>query len=131
MRLRFLLPGLLALVFVFAACQPPPELRDPNLLQDTSLISDEPCAAPCWRGITPGQTLWSQALTIVEDDPSLSDPTTQQEEEGVAVVAEFQQANTETACCQMYSEDGEVVDIMFLRVAPNVLLGDVIDAKEA
>lgn len=129
MRLRFLLPGLLALVFVFAACQPPPELRDPNLLQDTSLISDEPCAAPCWRGITPGQTSWSQALTIVEDDPSLSDPTTQQEEDGVAIVAEFQQANTETACCQMYSEDGEVVDIMFLRVAPNVLLGDVIDAK--
>jgi hypothetical protein len=129
MRLRLLLPGLLALVFVFAACQPPPELRDPNLLQDTSLISDEPCAAPCWRGITPGETAWSDALTIVEDDPTLSDPQTQQEENGVAVVAEFQQLDTGVACCQMYSEQGEVVDIMFLRTAPEVTLGDVLESK--
>lgn len=128
MRLSILLAGLLA-VFFFAACQPPPELRDQNLLQDRSLITNEPCEAPCWRGITPGETSWGEALTILEDDTTLSDPTTQNDEESGSVVAEFQQINTNVPCCQMFSEAGELVDIVFLRVAPNVTLGDLIESK--
>lgn len=129
MRLPILLPGLLVLVFFFAACQPPPELRDPNLLQDRSLVSNEPCAAPCWRGITPGETAWSDALTILEDDTTLSDPQSQSDEETGAVVAEFQQIDTDVPCCQMFSETGEVVDILFLRAAPTVTLGELIESK--
>jgi hypothetical protein len=128
MRLSILLAGLLA-VFFSAACQPPPELRDQNLLQDRSLITNEPCEAPCWRGITPGETVWGEALTILEDDTTLSDPTTQNDEESGSVVAEFQQINTNVPCCQMFSEAGELVDIVFLRVAPNVTLGDLIESK--
>jgi hypothetical protein len=128
MRLRILLPGLLALVF-FVACAPPPELRDPNLLQDNSLLTDEPCAAPCWRGITPGETEWNDALTIIEDDPTLTDPQTQADENSGAVIAEFQQLDTNVACCQMFSEVGQVVDIVFLRTAPTVSVGEVIEAK--
>lgn len=129
MKLRILLPGLLGLVFCFAACQPAPELRDDKLLQDTSLTSDEPCAAPCWRGITPGVTPWSSALTILEDDPTLSDPQTQSDENSSAVIAEFQQSGTDVSCCQIYSENGDVVDIIFLRTAPTTTLGQVIEAK--
>jgi hypothetical protein len=129
MKLRLLVPGLLALVFFFAACQPPPELRDPNLLQDRSLITNEPCEAPCWRGITPGVTSWSDALTILEDDTTLGDPTPQSDEESGAVVAEFQQINSNVPCCQMFSESGELVDVVFLRVAPRVTLGELIDSK--
>jgi hypothetical protein len=129
MKLRLLVPGLLALVFFFAACQPPPELRDPNLLQDRSLITNEPCEAPCWRGITPGVTSWSDALTILEDDTTLGDPTPQSDEESGAVVAEFQQINSNVPCCQMFSESGELVDVVFLRVAPLVTLGELIDSK--
>lgn len=129
MKLRILLPGLLALVLCFAACQPPPELRDANLLQDTSLLTDEPCASPCWRGITPGVTSWSDALTILEDDATLSDPQVQTDEETSAVIAEFQQLDSGVSCCQIYSETGEVVDIIFLRTAPTTTLGQLIDAK--
>lgn len=127
MTLRTFLPGVMALlVLLIAACAPPPELRDATLLQDTSLISGEPCAAPCWRGITPGTTTWRDALAIIEDDPALDAPNVQTDEDSTAVVAEFQQTGG-TACCQMFSETGEVVDLLFLRTAPSMTLGDVIE----
>jgi hypothetical protein len=130
MKLRILLPGLLALALFSAACQPPPNLRDDKLLQDDTLLTDEPCAAPCWRGITPGETPWNDALTIIEDDATLTDPQTQVDEDTSAVIAEFQQAGTELSCCQLYSETGEVVDIVFLRTAPTTTVGDLIAAKD-
>src|SRR5690606_32282156 len=59
MKHRLILPGVIALVLLFAACAPPPPLRDDTLLQDTSLITENTeCAPPCWRGITPGVTAW-------------------------------------------------------------------------
>lgn len=38
-------------------------------LVDRSLLTDVPCAAPCWQGIVPGTTTSSQALEILEDSP--------------------------------------------------------------
>ncbi len=126
MKLRFMLPGLLALVLLFAACAPPPELRDPNMLQDTSLVSGEPCEAPCWRGITPGETTWSDALTILEDDTTIENLNTQTDDNSNAALAEWNQKGG-SACCQMFSDDGETVSVLLLRVAPTMTLGDVID----
>lgn len=127
MKLR-LLPLALVALFLFAACSPPPELRDASLLQDTSLLTNEPCSAPCWRNITPGQTAWRDALTIIEDDPTLQDMQLQQDENSPAIVASFKQTNG-GECCQMFTQDGETVDLLFLRVAPLVNLGDLIDSK--
>jgi hypothetical protein len=36
-------------------------------LADRSLLTDVPCAAPCWQGIIPGITTPSQALEILEN----------------------------------------------------------------
>ena len=126
MKSRFIVPGLLALLFVFAACSPPPELRDNSLLQDQSLLTGEPCEAPCWRGIVPGETSWRDALAILEDEPDLDAPQIQDDEASGAIVAEFQQAGG-APCCQMFSETGEKVDILFMRLAPTTTLGELID----
>lgn len=126
MKLRFLLPALLALVLMVAACSPPPPLRDDTLLNDTSIITGEPCAAPCWRGITPGTTSWADALVILEDDAELGEPNVQESEENDAIAADFA-GETETTCCQVVSEDGETVSIVFLRTAPIVTVGEVIE----
>lgn len=40
-----------------------------TVLVDDSLLSDMPCAAPCWQGITPGETSRSQAMQILMDSP--------------------------------------------------------------
>jgi hypothetical protein len=33
---------------------------------DRSILADDPCAAPCWQGIVPGQTTMAEAMAIVE-----------------------------------------------------------------
>jgi hypothetical protein len=125
-KLRLLWLGILALVLVTAACSPPPELRDNSLLHDTSLITGTPCSAPCWQNITPGQTKWSDALTVVQDNSTMDDPTLQNDPNGSAVVAEWQEKGGQS-CCQMFSKDGSTVSIILLRTAPTMTLGQVID----
>ncbi len=126
MNLRKLLAGMIILVFLVAACSPPPPLRDATMLADDSLVtSDEGCSAPCWRGIIPGETAWRDALTIIEDDDSLRNMETRSEENSQAVVAEWQQLDG-GACCQMVSLDGETVNLVFLRLAPNLTVGQLI-----
>lgn len=129
MKHRLILPGVIALVFLFAACSPPPPLRDAKLLQDTSLTTSDPaCSSPCWRGITPGKTPWSEALTKLQDDTTLESVNVQNDDKSKAMVAEFQQKGG-SSCCQMFSEDGETVNVLFLRVAPTVTLGQLIQAQ--
>lgn len=129
MKHRLILPGVIALLLLFAACAPPPPLRDDSLLQDISLIStDSDCSAPCWRGITPGETAWGDALTILEDDTTLENVNVQEDDQSSAKAADFQQKGG-ASCCQIISNDGEVVSVIFLRVAPNVSLGEMIDAQ--
>jgi hypothetical protein len=125
MRVWLFLLGIAAL-FSLAACSPPPELRDDTLLHDESLVSNEPCAAPCWRNITPGETEWNDALTIIEDDTQLENLQTQTDDDSEAIVAEFQESGG-SPCCQMFTETGELVNVIFLRLAPDVQLGDVIE----
>jgi hypothetical protein len=128
MKPRVSLPALFVVVMVLAACAPPPELRDSALLRDTSLIDSEPCAAPCWRGITPGQTAWRDALTLIEDDASLQDMQIQEDDDSTAIVASFRQADG-AECCQLFSQGGEFVDLIFLRLAPTTTLGQLIEAQ--
>lgn len=128
MKRFILLPGIVVvLVVLVAACAPPPNLRDDAMLRDDSLITNTPCTAPCWNGITPGETLWSDALTKLEDDPALDDPTTRNDDQSSAIVAEFQRTGG-SSCCQMVTLDGEKVNLVFLRFAPNMTVGQVIDA---
>ncbi|MBZ0297962.1 MAG: hypothetical protein K8L99_35745, partial [Anaerolineae bacterium] len=116
-----------SLILLVAACAPPPNLRDDTLLQDTSLITGEPCAAPCFRGITPGETSWRDAITILEDNPDFTNVQTQADEESDAIQAAWQEGDNQT-CCQMASEDGETVSLVFLRTAPLMNMGELIDA---
>jgi hypothetical protein len=117
---------MLFVVLVAAACAPPPNLRDENLLRDTSLITGQPCEAPCFRGIIPGETRWRDALTIIEDASDFSNVQTQADEESNAVQAAWQQGEGQL-CCQMASQDGQTVCLIFLRTAPNMSIGQLIE----
>jgi hypothetical protein len=125
MKLRVLLVLLVVTVAV-AACAAPPELRNPSFLKDSSLVDNEPCAAPCWRGIVPGETTWREALTILEDDATLSDVKTETNDETGEIAATFQRRDG-VPCCLVYTSDGDVVDQMLLQLAPDNTLGDVIE----
>jgi len=118
----------MGIVLLFlASCAPPPNLRDETLLNDRSLITGEPCAAPCFRGITPGETTWQDAITIIEDDTDFKNLQTQTAENSTSLQAAWQQGDNQV-CCQMASEDGETVSLVFLRTAPSMTLAELIEA---
>lgn len=125
MKLRLLFI-VFALVMVAAACAPPPELRNEGYLQDTSLIDGEPCGPPCWRGIIPGETSWSEARSILEDDPTLSDVEIRDEEETGEIALTFRRVDG-VPCCLLYTENGELVDQMLFQLAPQMTLAQIVE----
>lgn len=65
-----LLGGLWGALGVAAAtaigsARPAPDMR--------AVLGSPPCAAPCWRHITPGVTPLFQAVAAIQDDPALED----------------------------------------------------------
>jgi protein-disulfide isomerase len=104
-----------------------PSLLDETLLHDENLLSDEECTAPCWRGITPGETDWNEALTILEDDPDFTDPQVQESPDNPLIRQAAWQEIDGAPCCQMLTDNGETVSAVFLRLAPTFTLGEVIE----
>lgn len=125
MRLRTLWPAIFVLVLALVACSPVPQLRDPNMLSDTSLISGEPCSAPCWNGIVPGETAWRDAVRIIQRDDRFANGEEREDDSGA--VGYLWQTTNGASCCQMASRDGEVVSVILLALAPEMVLGDVIE----
>ncbi len=100
---------------------PEATLLNQSFLVDDSLLNGEPCAAPCWHGITPGETSLADALEIV------------QQIDGMKVInssdAAFVFASASGApCCQISSQGGEHVATMLFQHAPNITVGDLIAA---
>ena len=100
---------------------PEATLLNQSLLVDDSLLTGDPCAAPCWQGITPGETSLADALEIV------------QKQEGLVVVnssdTAFVFANESgIGCCQISSQGGELVATMFFNHAPHISVGELIAA---
>ncbi len=112
---------------LLTACAGTPVLRDPDVLKDTSLISGEPCSAPCFQGITPGVTAWNEALTLVEDSALFTNLQTQESADTVSRSVEFDAKEGNKRCCGIYSDDGKIVSSVFTLVAPEMQLGEVIE----
>lgn len=116
-----------ALVFVFAACAPTVNLLDETRLNDTSFLSGEPCAAPCWNNIIPGETSYRDAKILVEDDGRFGNIDEPEPQEGSSMRGFRFSANEEQVCCEILSMDGEVVDRLVLQLAPVMILGEALE----
>lgn len=94
-----------------------------------NLIADEPCAAPCWRGITPGETTWDEAAEIVRANKDLLDMEEQAaaDESGAKVM--FWRSLDGIDCCNMLSENGTSVDELLLLSSSAMMIGDVIEVR--
>jgi hypothetical protein len=91
------------------------------------LVSGEPCDAPCWNNITPGETTYRDALISVEDDGRFQNVQENEfDEETDERLFGFSDGDA-NICCQVYSRDGEVVDSMLFLLAPQMTLGEVVD----
>jgi len=115
------------IAFALAACAPTINLLDENNLKDTSLLTGEPCEAPCWNGITPGETSFRDARIIVEDDERYRNvEEIQPEEETEERLFGFSDGDA-NVCCQVYSRDGETIDSMLFLLSPQMTLGEVVE----
>ncbi|MDE2635965.1 MAG: thioredoxin domain-containing protein [Chloroflexota bacterium] len=101
---------------------PERSLLNEGFLQDTSLMSETPCAPPCWQNITPGQTSLAEAEARVAAIDSLEIA-----QSGGGAFA-FRHVDG-PLCCQISSQDGETVSTMLLQFAPSTNLGQVFAAR--
>ncbi len=95
-------------------------LLNDRFLDDDSLISGEPCAAPCWRDITPGETSLAEAMALVE---AMDDLTIYSSGGGAFVFGRSDSA----PCCQVAAQSGELVDSMLFQLAANIRVGELIE----
>lgn len=125
-RLFLLLTILVAIVV--AACSPTVNLLDEKNLSDESLLTGEPCEAPCWNNIIPGETSFRDALILVEDDSRFTNvEEVEPDEETSARLFGFSTGEGTNICCQVLSEEGEVIDSMLFFLAPEMTIGDIIE----
>ncbi|MEQ8672786.1 MAG: hypothetical protein RLP44_26905 [Aggregatilineales bacterium] len=101
-------------------------IRNENLLDDSSYLTGIPCGTPCWQGIIPGETTFSDALSIIENSEEFTDLEVRANEDTDLVGAFWSPIDGES-CCQMYSTDGVTVDIIILQTTPDEMLGQVIE----
>lgn len=114
-------------VSLLVACSPDINLLNDDMLSDTSLISGDPCAAPCWNGIVPGETKYRDAKLIIEGDARYKLGEEPAPEEG-SLARSFTFGEGENpACCQVVSRDGEHVSSFLLQTAPVMSFGAVYD----
>ncbi len=114
-----------ALLVLLAGCLPQPSLRSELFLDDRSLVSGEPCGAPCWNGITPGETTWSEAVELVQNNAAFSDFESESAEGLMQAI--WRKAGTEQYCCRLLAEEetGEVTYV-FLAVSPGMIVDEVL-----
>lgn len=99
--------------------EPELSLLNDIYLQDSSLITGEPCGPPCWQNITPGQTSLSEAVAIVTAIDGLEIV-----QSGESAFVFRQDAGA--ACCQVVSRAGETISTILLQIAPITTIGEVI-----
>lgn len=117
----------LCAILILAGCGGEVNLLDDSKLSDTSLLSGEPCAAPCWNGITPGETSFRDAKLIIESDTRYTIRDEQEADENSPARGFFFSEGDNPACCQILSRNGEIVNSFLLQTAPIMSYGDVYD----
>lgn len=126
MKKGLLLPVLGVVVLFIAACSPPPVLRNDDYLRDTSLVTGIPCEAPCWQDIVPGETPWNEVQDFLTQDEDYTNIESARDDETGEEAVVFNYTDG-PQCCRIYSRTGDVVDMIWLLLAPNMRLGDVLE----
>lgn len=109
-----------------ATARPAPSLLADPALDDASLTTSEPCAPPCWRGITPGETGWDEALAIIEAAQDIAETEVQPDQETDAVGVVWRPVGSGGFCCRIDAVDGETVSFIRLRLEPTQTLEAII-----
>jgi hypothetical protein len=117
---------IIVVVLVASACAPTPELRNDAYFHDTSLIDGEPCFAPCWRNLIPGETTWDVVEDTFETFEDVSNPARERNRDTGEEYYDFHYMEG-PQCCRLYTRDGSVLASILLLVAPEMAVGAVLE----
>ena len=107
--------------FSSAQAQPTlPPLKSDKYVADTSVVSGDPCAAPCFDKITIGQTTVADAITILKADTRFANVQTRGSQVAWTTAAG-------DPAGQLSANGAGVVDVIQMRIAPIVTLKQIID----
>lgn len=125
-RLQFALLLILAAAAV-SGCAQEVRLLDDTKLKDFSLLSGEPCEAPCWNGVVPGETAYRDAKLLIDEDTRYKDlQEAERQEDSDSRIFGFAPEEGQV-CCQVFSRDGDTITSLLLQFAPDMSLGPVMD----
>lgn len=118
--------AVLMLGAVLAACQPAPPLKSDRYLFDTSLIiapaiSGVACEAPCWRGITPGISTYTDAAGRLKGDSAFKD-VQETAQTADAPASAVWSAESGERCCQMVANlQTGLIESVLLRLSEKAI----------
>lgn len=110
------------------------DVNDVVLIQQSILKGlidiDVACEAPCWNGITPGQTTWDEGIEFIQNEALFTNVETAEDPDSSAKVIRWQVIGSQISSPNsLYTDDGEVVaQINLIDLSP-YSLGEVIDAQ--
>src|SRR5690349_15395116 len=108
---------------LLAGCGAPPPLKSDKYLNDTSLLAEGSCTAPCFHDITVGQTTYTDALAKVKADPAFANVQNQDKPPAASWSAKDGEA-----CCQLSANaDTGVVNAMLVKLAPKITAQQIIE----
>lgn len=113
-------------LLLITACTPAPNLRNDAYFHDTSLIDGEPCFAPCWRNLIPGETTWDEATEIISTFEDVTNLDRVRNRDTGEEIYNFNYADG-PQCCRIYTRDGNALAAILLLVAPEMPLGEVVN----
>lgn len=99
----------------------PPPLKSQKYVHDLSLLTGQPCAAPCYDRITPGKTTFVDAIARIKANKSFSNVQTTNNPDAASWPTEAGQE-----CCQLSANDAGIVNAILVKIAPNITTGQVI-----
>lgn len=94
------------------------------LAPDRSILTDRPCAPPCWSGIIPGQTQKDAAWNALKQNPYVKQRTLEQLGDGYTGKFFWFNRHTRGELSHVYWREN-IVQIIEVESEPSLKLGDV------
>jgi len=126
MTRSYLLPLCVVVWLLASACSPTPQLRNDAYLNDSSLVSGDPCEAPCWQSLVAGESAWGLAQDLIANNADYTIITNSRDRSTGEAWIEFAYQNG-PVCCRVYSRTQETLSSVYLLLRPQIRLGEVVE----
>jgi len=126
MKRCYMLPLFIVVWLVVSGCSPSPQLRNDAYLNDSSLVSGDPCEAPCWQSLIAGESAWGLAQDLIANNADYTAITNSRDRNTGEAWIEFAYQNG-PVCCRVYSRTQETLSSVYLLLSPQNTVKEVVE----